>query len=170
MKLKTAKIVLALAVFTAAGCATNPSTGWGFRYEDRDKIADAAAKIETVAISLQELALRPDSYLTSKNMYMSGAYDTKAADSVRFFATEAGRFLRAVRAWQPEGNIGLDYSSLIRQWNTMQNATGKMMSSEKMRVKMEALNAMMIDLSRFTTATSSGAAQVGTSPATPVTR
>ncbi len=170
MKSKTARLILALAVFAAAGCASNSSPGWGFRYEDRDKIADDAVKIEAAAASLQELALRHDSYLTSKNMYMSSAYDTAAADSVRFFATEASRFLRAVRAWQPGGSIGLDYSSLVRQWNTMQNVAGKMMSSEKMRVKMEVINAMMFDLSRYTTATGGGAAQAGTQPAKPETR
>lgn len=169
MKLNITRTVLALAVFTTAGCATNPSAGWGFRYEDREKIADAAAKIETTAISLQELALRPESYLTTKNMYMVGAYDTTAADTVRFFATEVGRFVRAVRAWQPAGNIGLDYSSLLKQWNSMQNSSGRLMTSEAMRVKIESLNAMMIDLGRLTNPGSAPAKTV-VQPAVPVTR
>jgi hypothetical protein len=169
MKLNITKTVLALAVFAAAGCATNPPAGWGFRYEDREKIADAAAKIETTAISLQELALRPESYLTTKNMYMVGAYDTTAADTVRFFATEAGRFARAVHAWQPGGNIGLDYSSLLRQWNSMQSSSGRLMTSEAMRVKIESLNAMMIDLGRLTNLGSAPAKTV-VQPVAPATR
>lgn len=170
MKLTLTKTILVFAVFAAAGCATNPSPGWGFRYEDRDKILDAATKIESVAASLQELALRPESYITTKGMYMAGTYDTTAADTVRFFATEAGRFVRAVRAWQPDGNIGLDYSSLIRQWNAMQRASGRLMASEKMRVKIEIINAMMIDLGRLTSSGGSGAAKIGAQTAAPVTR
>lgn len=133
----------------AVGCATNSPSGWSFRYEDHDKIADAAAKIASTASSLQELALRPESYLKTKTMFMAGAYDTKAADTIRFFATEAGRFHRAVLAWKPDGNLSLDYSSLVKQWNSMQSASASLMSSEKMRVKIETLNAMMIDLGRF---------------------
>ncbi|MCX6901347.1 MAG: hypothetical protein NT105_21930 [Verrucomicrobia bacterium] len=170
MKLTVTKTIIALAVFAAAGCATNPSAGWGFRYEDRDKIAEAATKIEGVAASLQELALRPESYLANKSMNMAATYDTNAADTVRFFATEAGRFLRAVRAWQPDGNIGLDYSSLIRQWNAMKNASGRLLSSEKMRVKMETLNAMMIDLGRLTGPAGGGDAKIGAQPSKPAGR
>jgi hypothetical protein len=165
MKQTLTKLVASLAVFIAAGCATGPAPGWGVRYEDRDKILEAATKIEATAVSLQELALRPESYLTTKNMYMVGSYDTTAADSVRFFATEAGRFVRAVRAWQPGGNIGLDYSSLVKQWNTMQNASGRLMTSEKMRVKLQSLNAMMIDLGRLASPVNAAAPVGAQSPA-----
>ena len=41
-------MMAAFAVFAVAGCATNQPSGWGFRYEDRDKINDTAAKIESV--------------------------------------------------------------------------------------------------------------------------
>ena len=161
MKLRIVKMMTALAVFAVAGCATNQPSGWGFRYEDRDKINDTAAKIESVSAELQQLAMQPDSYLATKNMYMASSYDTKAADTVRFFANEAARFHRAVGAWQPGGNIGLDYSSLTRQWVAMQNASARLRSSEQMRVRIETLNALMIDLSRFT---SSGTGATG--PAT----
>ncbi|MBI5686770.1 MAG: hypothetical protein HZC54_17015 [Verrucomicrobia bacterium] len=170
MKQTLTRIIAFLAVFAAAGCATSPTPGWGFRYEDRDKILEAATKIESVAISLQELALRTESYLTPRNMYMAGSYDTTAADSVRFFATEAGRFVRAVRAWQPGGSIGLDYSSLLKQWGAMQNASGRLMTSETMRVKIENLNAMMIDLGRLTSSSGGGATKVGAQPAAPAAR
>ena len=105
--------------------------------------------------------MQPDSYLATKNMYMASPYDTKAADTVRFFANEATRFHRAVGAWQPGGSIGMDYSSLTRQWVALQNASARLRSSEQMRVRIETLNALMIDLSRFT---SSGAGATG--PAT----
>ena len=160
--------VLALTVF-AAGCATNPSSGWSFRYEDRDKIADAAAKIASTATSLQELALRPESYLKTKSMFMAGAYDTKAADTIRFFATEAARFHRAMLAWKPDGNMGLDYSSMVKQWGSMQSASASLMSSENMRVKIEMLNAMMIDLGRFA-GSGGGAPPKVIAPAAPAPR
>jgi hypothetical protein len=169
MKQALARTILTLAVVAAAGCAMNESSGWSFRYEDRDKIADAAAKIESVAAGLQELALRPESYLKTTSMYMAGAYDTKAADTIRFFATEAGRFHRSVLAWKPDGNLGLDYSSLVKQWSSMQSASAQLMSSEKMRVKIETLNAMMIDLNRLA-GPGAGPAKVVTPAPAPATR
>ena len=158
MKLKFANLLLVLAVFAMAGCATNNPSGWGFRYEDRDKIAESAAKIETVAIRLQELARRPDSYLPDVNMTMNAnsktnmerSYNTRAADRISFFAGEAGRFHRAVVAWQPDGKIGLEYSNLIRQWELLQNASAKLSYSEDMRTKLMSINTMVMNLSRFT--------------------
>lgn len=164
------KVISVLALFVAAGCATNqqPSTG-GFRYEDRVRIAETAAKIETVSAGLQQLAMRPDSYLPTKSMYMAGSYDTKAADTVRFFANEAARFHRAIAAWQPGNGIGLDYGTLVRQWDALQKASARLTSSEQMRVRIEKLNSLMVELGRF--ATSSGASAVpAASPANPASQ
>lgn len=157
MKSSLMKMIAAFAIL-AAGCATNqPSTG-GFRYEDRDKIAEMAARIETVSAGLQQLAMQPDSYLATKSMYMAGTYDTKAADTVRFFANEAARFHRAVVTWQPGGNIGLDYSSLVRQWDALQRASTRLKSSEQMRVKIGTLNELMISLGRVANSGGAGPA------------
>ena len=169
MKETLTRIILFLAVF-AAGCATHPSSSWGFRYEDRNKIMETATQIESVAVDLREMALWPETRLANKSMFMAGSYDTQSADTVRFFAAEAGRFLRAVRAWQPGGGIGLDYSSLTRQWNAMQNVSGKLMASEKMRVKIESLNAMMIDLGRLTNSSGGEAMKTGAPPVAPAVR
>jgi hypothetical protein len=167
MKSGSLQVVAAIALMMAAGCATDQPSNWGFRYEDRDQIAGTAAKIESVSAGLQDLAIRPDSYLATKNMYMAGSYDTKAADTVRFFANAAARFHRAVIAWKPGGSIALDYSSLTRQWDGLQMASARLRSSEQMRVRIETLNALMMDLSRLITAVRSTGAMPAVPPANP---
>lgn len=170
MKQMLRSIITVIAVLAAAGCATDSSSRWGFRYEDRDKILEAATKIESAAVSLQEMAMRPEAHITTKGMYMAGTYDATAADSIRLFAAESGRFVRAVRAWQPDGSIGLEHNGLVKQWNEMQIKAARLVSSEKMRVKLESINAMMFDLGRFIGPIGIEPGKVGAKPAAAATR
>jgi len=157
------KSILAVAVLAAAGCATSPSPGWGFRYEDRDKIAEVAAKIETAAADLQGLVSQPDS-LSNRGVNTAAAKDTRAESSIRAFTAEAGQFLRTVRAWRPGGQISLDYVFLMRHWDAAKQASGNLMSSEGTNAKIEALDVMMNDLSQLAAHDSGRPAKFGVQP------
>ena len=154
----------ALAVM-ATGCATPPPSNTGFRYEDRDKIIEMVTRMETTSADLQQLALQPDSYLSTKSMYMAGSYDTRAADTVRFFAGEVARFRQALATWKPDGNISLDYSNQVRQRDVLQQASARLKSSEHMRVKIDTLNELMMSLVILANSGGAGPAPAATAPA-----
>ncbi|MBI5683760.1 MAG: hypothetical protein HZC54_01640 [Verrucomicrobia bacterium] len=155
MKHNAMKTVLAVAVLAAAGCATPPSTSWEFRYEDRDKIAAVAAKIETAAADLQEWMSQPESLAISDA-------NTAAKNSIRTFAAEAGQFLRAVRVWRPGQDITLDYTFLRKHWNAAERASSNQMSSEETKARIKALDVMMDNLYGLAIHDSSGPVKIGT--------
>ncbi len=135
--LAAAGLVLALA-----GCMEKLPAQWGFRYEDRDGILEAAGKIEAAATNLYDMSRQPMDYSAK-----SGATGMNAT---RFFAAESARFHRAARNWQPGGqDIGYAYSNLVNRWDLLRNNTGMLPATEQAQNLLQRINAMMQDLGRM---------------------
>jgi outer membrane murein-binding lipoprotein Lpp len=147
---KFINMLLACAALSLAGCATQLTRDWGFRYDDRDKITEAASKIEAVAALTQQLAMRPEHYVGTQNQFAASTYNSAAVDTIRLFAAEAARFHRAVRAWKPGGDINVPYSNLTDKWTKMKEGAGRFMASADIRTKLERINELMTDLGRMT--------------------
>ncbi|MBM3887540.1 MAG: hypothetical protein FJ388_00275 [Verrucomicrobia bacterium] len=152
MNWKSANVLLVCAALLLAGCATTLPRDWGFRYEDRDKLAEAASKIEALAAILQQEAIRPEFYIRTQNQFAAATYNSTAVDTIRLFAAEAARFHRAVRAWKPGTEINIPYSNLTDKWTDMKEGAGQILAAAEIRTKLERINELMTDLGRLTSA------------------
>ena len=150
MNWKSTNVLLVCAALSLAGCAAQLPQDWGFRYEDRDKFAEAASKVEALAANLQQEAIRPEYYIRTRSQFAASNYNTVAVDSIRLFAAEASRFHRAVRAWKPGTDINVAYSNLTDRWAAMQKGAAQLQAVVEIRLKLERINELMTDLGRFT--------------------
>ncbi|MCX7826787.1 MAG: hypothetical protein N2689_14700 [Verrucomicrobiae bacterium] len=142
--------LMVCAALSLAGCATRLPQDWGFRYEDRDKLIEAASKIEAMAAILQREAIRPEYYIRTQNQFAASNYNSTAVDTIRLFAAEAARFHRAVRAWKPGGDINVPYSNLTDKWLDMKDGATQILAASEIRAKLERINELMTDLGRLT--------------------
>ena len=142
MKLFWQQLLAILASLVLAGCAGQMNKDWGFRYEDREAIAEQASKVEALSVNLYDMARNP--------VYYTGQTDPKGVDGIRFLAGEAARFKRAAQAWKPGGSINIPYSNLLDRWSTMRNNAGTLTANSDIRKMIEQVNALMMDLGRFT--------------------
>jgi hypothetical protein len=150
MNQESIRVLLVCAAWSLAGCATQLPQDWGFRYEDRDKLTEAASKIEALAANLQQEAIRPEYYIRTQNQFAASTYNSAAVDTIRLFAAEAARFHRAVRAWKPGGDINVSYSNLTDKWTDMKEGAAQFLAAAEIRVKLERINELMTDLGRLT--------------------
>jgi hypothetical protein len=148
MKQNMLKTMGVVAALVAASCATQTTTSWEFRYEDHDRIAGVATRIDTAAADLQELAARSEGYTTSLSLN-AGTHDWEMADSTRWLANDAREFVRVVQQWKPTDDLRMEYGLLIRQWFAVKNASVKPAVSEELRAKIMALDDMMNELTQL---------------------
>jgi hypothetical protein len=122
-----------------AGCAEKLPSQWGFRYEDRDRVVEAADKLEALATNLYNISRRPLDY--------SASPAAAGLNAIRFFAAESARFHRAARAWQPGSqDIGFAYNTLTDRWGSLRTDTGALQAHEQARAYLQRINELMQDL------------------------
>ncbi|MBI5397793.1 MAG: hypothetical protein HZA91_21040 [Verrucomicrobia bacterium] len=145
MNLRPSTLAAAALTLALAGCMEKMPSQWGFRYEDRDRVVEAADKLEALATNLYNMSRRPLDY--------SAKPESAGLNAIRFFAAEAARFHRAARAWQPGSpDIGFAYNNLTDRWNMLRGNPGTLQVHEQAHTYIQRINELMQDLGRFAAA------------------